>query len=91
MSRTPVIKTKKQNYSPNLKSADSLIPQQKKIVIGKKNNNLTNFWRLIIITSVVFCFGGLGFGMALRYGKILDNSQSFSLQDNSKNLLNKNW
>lgn len=88
MSRTPVIKSKQQNYSPNLESADSFISQTQKIFI-KKNNTLTNFWRLIIVTSIIFCFGGLGFGMALRYGQISPNN-SFLQPNNPADLLNKN-
>lgn len=89
MSRTPVIKSKQQNYSPNLESADSFISQTKKIFIRKKNHTLANFWRLMIVTSIIFCFGGLGFGMALRYGKTSPNN-SFLHPNNPDDLLNKN-
>lgn len=77
MKRIPVTEYKSKNYSPNLESPDSINKQKNqipKVIIRHKTNqksdtNLANFWRLIIITSVVFCFGGLGFGMALRYGQ----------------------
>lgn len=77
MKRIPVTEYKPKNYSPNLESPDSINKQKSKLqkviikhtINQKPDTNLASFWRLIIITSVVFCFGGLGFGMALRYGQ----------------------
>ncbi|BAQ63838.1 hypothetical protein GM3709_603 [Geminocystis sp. NIES-3709] len=41
-----------------------------------KEKSIKVFKRLIIITTVVFSFGGLGFGFALRYSNIFQIHQS---------------
>lgn len=71
--------------SPNLELS-SIQDIKKLLVINKKNVNdfdkkqhiisLNIFKKLIIITSIIFSFGGLGFGLALRYGQNFDIYQS---------------
>ena len=42
----------------------------------KNQNSFAVFKYLIIITSIIFSFGGLGFGLAWRYGQDVQLSQS---------------
>jgi len=71
--------------SPNLELSSSQMIKnvsiKKKINMDdipekQKQKSLTIFKQLIIITSIVFSFGGFGFGFALRYGHHLEISQS---------------
>lgn len=97
MTRTPVIATTDKIYSPNLESDNRVKIQPRKTrkivsktkIAKKQDRTLANFWRLIVITSVIFGFGGLGFGIALRCGKtgIIVNSLT---ANNQGNLLNQN-
>ncbi|MBL1211005.1 hypothetical protein [Geminocystis sp. GBBB08] len=76
--------------SPNLELSSSkktVNPAMKKKIVSKKRdinntpkqkekNSLSIFKKLIILTTIIFSFGGLGFGLALRFGQNLDIYQS---------------
>lgn len=51
----------------------------------KKTDYLKIFKNLIVVTSIIFSFGGLGFGLTLRYATNLDISQSNNLPINNSN------
>lgn len=74
--------------SPNLEvvSADIKLQREKAKKTTKKasssRTSLTIFKYLILSTSIIFAFGGLGFGLALRYGSNLEISQSKSVIQN---------
>lgn len=85
MSKKNSLMSQSKIESPNLEL--SSIQDIKKILIINKNNvnnidkkqdinSLNIFKKLIIITSIIFSFGGLGFGLALRYGQNFDIYQS---------------
>jgi len=70
--------------SPNLeilpfkvenKITTSKTKQEKK---SSQEKSLSIFKQLIVITAVTFSFGGLGFGLALRYSNVL-NTQNVPL------------
>lgn len=78
MGKTSSVMSQSKIKSPNLELSStegtkSSLITTKKVVnnINKKQevNSLNIFKKLIIITSVIFSFGGLGFGLALRYGQ----------------------
>ena len=85
MGKTTVITSSNQEDSPNLELGNSAIIQpkkRKKVVIRTKSNSkqertIANFYRLIVVTGIVFGFGGLGFGMTLRYGQGWQTLNSF--------------
>lgn len=68
--------------SPNLELPTSavetkIIPQKKKVINNRQHSkSITIFKQLIIVTTVVFSFGGLGFGFGLRYSNLMDTHQS---------------
>lgn len=68
--------------SPNLEvvSVPCKLQRENRQKIRKNNSSsqtsLTIFKYLILSTTVIFTFGGLGFGLALRYGYNLQVSQS---------------
>jgi len=79
MGNTPVIKTRKISPSSHSKLPDSFIyqPRESRIESNVKRHRIftiSHFLYLIVITSVVFCAGGFGFGVALRYGQTWQNS-----------------
>lgn len=68
------ISSRQKSVSPNLELINNARKSNKNKV-EKKNNNysqsqkyLTIFKYLILSTTIIFSFGGLGFGLALRYG-----------------------
>lgn len=71
--------------SPNLELSTSVaetkaIPQKKKVSNNTHHHkSLTIFKQLIVITTVVFSFGGLGFGFGLRYSNLMEIHQSQNL------------
>lgn len=71
--------------SPNLELSTSLIetkaiPRRKKVINQTRHGkSVTIFKQLIVITTVVFSFGGLGFGFGLRYSSLMDIHQSKNL------------
>lgn len=76
-------------YSPSKSvtmTSNLEIPQDKKVVKKKNNQFFQNkhieqkksfaiFKYLILTTTIIFTFGGLGFGLALRYAQDLQLSQ----------------
>ncbi len=91
MSNTPLIKPRIIPCPSQIKSTDSIVsnsqqnPIQSKIKSKIKINRiftLSSFIHLIVITSVMFCAGGFGFGVALRYGQTWQNDNVFAT-DNS--------
>lgn len=78
--------------SPNLELSSNEVVKnvsktKKKVInnILKKPeiNSINIFKKLIIITSLIFSFGGLGFGLALRYGQYFDIYESQNLPVNN--------
>lgn len=71
--------------SPNLELSTSVvetktIPLRKKVINKTQHSkSITIFKQLIVITTVVFSFGGLGFGFGLRYNNLMDIHQSKNL------------
>lgn len=71
--------------SPNLELSTSVaetkaIPQKKKVPNNTQHSkSISIFKQLIIITTVVFSFGGLGFGFGLRYSNLMEIHQSNNL------------
>lgn len=53
----------------------------------KKRNSFAVFKYLIVTTSIIFTFGGIGFGLAWRCGQDLQLSQS-QVNNNSSNSVN---
>lgn len=81
--------SKQKLVSPNLESM-SPTRQLKKNKVEKRIKNhssshkyLTIFKYLMLSTTIIFSFGGLGFGLALRYGYNLDISYSQNVTENN--------
>lgn len=71
--------------SPNLELSTSIVETKpllrRKKVINQtpQGKSISIFKQLIVITAVVFSFGGLGFGFGLRYSNLMDIHQSQNL------------
>jgi hypothetical protein len=99
MARTPGIISQGKNYSPNLELDNSVKTKSKSKKVqripvkrqnfSQKQPNLTNFWCFILTTSLVFSFGGLGFGIALRYAQT-GMMVNYLTSDNQPDLVNYN-
>lgn len=97
MARTQLTTSQRKNYSPNLESDNLVATKSGKVnkilvktkISRKKNRALAYFWRFMLITSMVFSFGGLGFGIALRYGQT-GMMVNYLTSDNQPDLVNHN-
>ncbi|BAQ59751.1 hypothetical protein GM3708_156 [Geminocystis sp. NIES-3708] len=85
MSKSSSIISQSNLQSPNLELPSTELIKKSPIAKKKVDNDITNkkeinyfniFKNLIIVTSIIFSFGGLGFGLGLRYGINVDIYQS---------------
>ncbi len=78
-----------QLVSPNLELVSPTRQLNRNKVEKRIKNNsssptsLTIFKYLILSTAIIFSFGGLGFGLALRYGDNYDISRFQNITDNN--------
>ncbi|WP_330203759.1 hypothetical protein [Cyanobacterium sp. Dongsha4] len=76
------ISSHQKSVSPNLELINTTQKSIKNKAVKKSNNHsqpqkyLTIFKYLILSTTIIFSFGGLGFGLALRYGHSWEISHS---------------
>jgi hypothetical protein len=92
MSKISTVTSQSNLNSPNLELSSAKViaspPTNKKIFINnilklKQKDSLSILKQLIIITSIMFSFGGLGFGFALRFGQHFDVYESKNLPINN--------
>ncbi|MGI0481673.1 hypothetical protein ACN4EE_12880 [Geminocystis sp. CENA526] len=82
MGKTSTIESTSRVNSPNLELSTSMVenktsPQKKQAPPQTQHRkSITVFKQLIIITTVVFSFGGLGFGVGLRFSNLMDIHKS---------------
>lgn len=91
MGKISTVISKSVVQSPNLELSSSVVqnntnPQTKKAKKVKKvinqssqTKSLTVFKKLIILTTFIFSFGGLGFGFGLRYSNLFQTYQSHNV------------
>jgi hypothetical protein len=75
--------TKKYRDYPRQQKLNRSIKVKSNVYSYRSNNSFAVFKYLIVTTSIVFTFGGLGFGLAWRYGHDLQLFQSKSNVDSS--------
>lgn len=94
MSKSSSVISQSNLQSPNLELPSNEFIKKSSISKQKVDNEITNkkeknyfniFKKLIIVTSIIFSFGGLGFGLGLRYGVNVDIYQSKSFPVNNFN------